>query len=169
MRKSFLVFGSPRIEADEIAEVVDSLKSGWLSSGPKVAKFEQDFKRYAQSPHAVAVHSCTAGLFLSLVVANIKHGDEVITTPFTYAATVNVIVHRGAIPVFVDINPRTMNMDVHQVEKKITPRTKAIIPVHFAGRPCDMQALSALAKKYKLTVIQDAAHALETRYHGKPI
>jgi dTDP-4-amino-4,6-dideoxygalactose transaminase len=169
MHKNFLIFGSPRIEADEIREVVDSLKSGWLSSGPKVLRFEEDFKKYMATPHAVAVNSCTAALFLSLVAAKIDAGDEVITTPFTFAATANVILHRGAKPVFVDVDPVTMNIDAESIEKKITSRTKAIVPVHFAGRPCNMNLILKLAKKHRLLVIQDAAHALETRYHGKKI
>lgn len=169
MRKKFLVFGKPRIEKDEIDEVVDSLKSGWLSTGPKVGKFEEAFQQYMKVDHAVALHSCTAGLFLSLVVAGVEQGDEVITTPFTYAATVNVIMHRYAKPVFVDVDAQSMNMDVTQIEKKITKKTKVIMPVHFAGRPCNMKAIQAIAKKHKLIVVQDAAHALETHYQGKKI
>ncbi len=168
-RKNFLIFGSPRVEKDEINEVIDSLKTGWLSSGPKVARFEEDFKQYMHTENAVAVHSCTAALFLSLVIADIKAGDEVITSPMTFAATANVILHRGATPVFVDVEPGTMNIDPSQVEARITRRTKAIIPIHMAGRPCDMEALTRIAKKHKLLIIQDAAHALETRYHGKTI
>lgn len=169
MRKSFLVFGKPRIENDEIREVVDSLKSGWLSTGPKVARFEEAFRQYMSARYAVSMNSCTAGLFLSLVVAGVNRGDEVITTPFTYAATANVIMHRYAKPVFVDVNPKSMNIDVDQIEKKITKKTKVIMPVHFAGRPCDMNAITKIAKKHKLIVVQDAAHALETIYHGKKI
>lgn len=169
MRKSILVFGSPRIEQDEIDEVVDSLKLGWLSAGPKVVQFEEAFKKYMQVPNAIALNSCTAGLFLSLVVVGIDRGDEVITTPFTFAATVNVILHRGAKPVFVDVDPLTMNIDSRQIEKKITRRTKAIVPVHFAGRPCEMDSILSIAKKHKLMVIQDAAHALEAEYRGKKI
>jgi dTDP-4-amino-4,6-dideoxygalactose transaminase len=169
MHKNFLVFGKPRIEKDEIKEVVDSLESGWLSKGPKVAEFEEQFKRYMHAPYAISMNSCTAGLFLSLVVAGIGEGDEVITSPFTYAATANVILHRSAKPVFVDADPVSMNIDIHQIEKKITRRTKAIIPVHFAGRPCNMDAIMKIAKKHKLIVIQDAAHSLEALYHGKRI
>ncbi len=169
MPKKFIVFGSPRIEREEIREVMDSIKTGWLSSGPKVVRFEEDFKAYMQSDYAVAVNSCTAGLFLSLVAAGIGQGDEVITTPLTFAATANVIIHRGAKPVFVDVDPQTMNIDVNQIERKITKRTRAIIPVHFAGRACDMNAIGTIAKKHKLLVIQDAAHALETLYDGRKI
>ncbi len=169
MRKKFLVFGKPRIENDEIAEVVDSLRSGWLSAGPKVVRFEQAFADYMQAQHAVAMNSCTAGLFLSLVAAGVDRGAEVITTPLTYAATANVIVHRYAKPVFVDVDRETMNIDAAQIEKKITKRTKAIMPVHFAGRPCNMDSILKIARKHKLMVIQDAAHALETVYHEKKI
>lgn len=169
MRKNFLIFGSPRIESDEIREVVDSLKTGWLSSGPKVMQFQKDFQHYMDTPHAVALNSCTAGLFLALVAAGIDKGDEVITTPLTFAATANVILHRGAVPVFVDVDRRSMNIDVRSIEKKITRKTKAILPVHFAGRPCEMKPILDLAKKHKLIVIQDAAHALEARYNGKTI
>jgi dTDP-4-amino-4,6-dideoxygalactose transaminase len=169
MPKNFIVFGSPRIEKEEIREVVDSIKTGWLSAGPKVVRFEEDFKAYTKADYAVAVNSCTAGLFLSLVAAGIGQGDEVITTPFTFAATSNVIIHRGAKPVFVDVDPQTMNIDPAQIEKKITKRTRAIIPVHFAGRACDMNAIGAIAKKHRLIVIQDAAHSLETMYENKKI
>lgn len=169
MSNKFIVFGSPRVEQDEIDEVVDSIKTGWLSAGPKVVRFEEDFKKYMKADYAVAVNSCTAGLFLSLVAAGIGEEDEVITTPFTFAATANVIIHRGAKPVFVDVNPQTMNIDPEQIERKITKRTRAIIPVHFAGRACDMDAIGRIARKHRLLVIQDAAHSLETLYHGKKI
>ena len=135
MRKDFLIFGSPNIEQEEIDEVVDSLKSGWISTGPKVAKFEALFKDYIGSKHALALNSCTAGLHLSMIVAGLKPGDEVITTPMTFGATGNSIIHSGAKPVFVDISLPTMNIDPCKIEEKITPKTKAILPVHFAGRP----------------------------------
>ena len=169
MRKKFLVFGSPRIEKDEIAQVVDSLKSGWISSGPKVIQFKEDFKKYMNVPYAVPLHSCTAALFLSLAVTKVSQNDEVILSPMTYAATANVVVHRGAKPVFVDCDRTTMNIDPAQIEKKITKKTKAIMPVHMLGRPCEMEAISKIAKKHNLFVLQDAAHALEARYHGKKI
>jgi len=167
MRSSFLVFGSPRIEEDEIDEVVDSLRKAWLGTGPKVAKFENDFKEYVGAKHAVAVHSCTAALHLSMIASGIGQGDEVITTPMTFAATANSIIHTGGIPVFVDVDRDTMTIDAAQLESKITPKTKAIIPVHFAGRACRMDEIMKVAEKHHLKIINDAAHAIETEYRGK--
>ncbi|MBW2553750.1 MAG: DegT/DnrJ/EryC1/StrS family aminotransferase [Deltaproteobacteria bacterium] len=169
MRKDFLIFGSPKIEQEEIDEVVDSLKSGWISTGPKVAKFEALFKDYIGSKHALALNSCTAGLHLSMIVAGLKPGDEVITTPMTFGATGNSIIHSGAKPVFVDISLPTMNIDPCKIEEKITPKTKAILPVHFAGRPCNMKIIKEVAQKHQLTIIEDAAHAIEATYHGQKI
>ncbi|HTY10703.1 MAG TPA: DegT/DnrJ/EryC1/StrS aminotransferase family protein [Bacteroidota bacterium] len=169
MRSSFLVFGSPRIEEDEIAEVVDSLRSAWLGTGPKVARFEAMFREYVGSRYAVAVHSCTAALHLSLVASHVKAGDEVITTPMTFAATANAILHTGALPVFADIDRATLNIDPQQIKKKLTHATKAILPVHFAGRACDMKSIMAIANDAKAIVINDAAHAIETEYCGKKI
>ena len=169
MRKDFLIFGSPKIEQEEIDEVVDSLKSGWISTGPKVAKFEALFKDYIGSKHALALNSCTAGLHLSMIVAGLKPGDEVITTPMTFGATGNSIIHSGAKPVFVDINLPAMNIDPFKIEEKITPKTKAILPVHFAGRPCNMRIIKEVAQKHHLTIIEDAAHAIEATYHGQKI
>src|SRR3990172_6726872 len=169
VRDKFLVFGSPMIEEPEINEVMDSLRSGWLSTGPKVAKFEEEFKKYAGCEYALAVNSCTAGLHLAMIASGIKPGAEVITTPMTFAATANVITHVGARPVFVDIDKSTMNIDPNLIEAKINKRTKAIIPVHFAGRPCDMDAIMDIAKKHGLIVIVDAAHAIEAKYHGRKV
>ena len=169
VRSDFLVFGSPAIEQDEIDEVVDSLKSGWISTGPKVARFESHFAEYIGAPFARALNSCTAGLHLSLLVAGVGPGDEVITTPMTFAATGNVIVHVGATPVFVDIDRATMNIDPAAIEAAITPRTKAILPVHFAGRPCDMDPILDCASRHGLVVIEDAAHAIEAWYHGRKV
>ena len=163
----FLVFGSPAIEDAEIEEVVRTLRSGWLGTGPKVAQFENDMKAYKGAHHAVAVNSCTAALHLSIVAAGIGPGDEVITTPMTFCASVNAIIHAGATPVLADVDPITMNIDPREVERKITPKTRAILPVHFAGRPCDMDALCALAKRHNLTLIEDCAHAIETEYKGR--
>ena len=167
MRKDFLVFGSPLIEDAEIDEVVSSMKSGWLGTGPKVAQFEKDFSAYKGVPQAVAVNSCTAALHLSLLAAGLKPGDEVITTPMTFCATVNAIIHAGAVPMLADIDPVTMNIDPAQIERKITTRTRAILPVHFAGRPCDMNAVCSIAQKHNLIVIEDCAHAIETEYKGR--
>jgi dTDP-4-amino-4,6-dideoxygalactose transaminase len=166
-RDRFLTFGAPQIEQAEIDEVVDSLRSGWLGTGPKVARFEEDFKRYKGAPHAAAVHSCTAALHLAMVASGVGEGDEVITTPMTFCASVNAIIHTGATPVLADVDPRTMNIDPACIEEKITPRTRAILPVHFAGRPCDMDAIMKIAEKRELMVIEDCAHAIEARYQGR--
>jgi dTDP-4-amino-4,6-dideoxygalactose transaminase len=165
----FLVFGAPAIEEAEIEEVVASMRSGWLGTGPKVAQFENDFRRYKDADHAVAVNSCTAALHLSILAAGIKPGDEVITTPMTFCATVNAIIHSGATPVLADVDPVTMNIDPKQVESKITRKTRAILPVHFAGRTCDMDALCDLARQFNLKLIEDCAHAIETEYKGRKI
>jgi dTDP-4-amino-4,6-dideoxygalactose transaminase len=163
----FLTFGAPQIEQAEIDEVVHSLKSGWLGTGPKVARFEEDFKRYKGAPHAAALYSCTAALHLAMVASGVGEGDEVITTPMTFCASVNAIIHTGATPILADVDPITMNIDPARVAEKITPRTKAILPVHFAGRACDMDSLMALASQHELMVVEDCAHAIETRYHGR--
>ena len=169
MRKDFLVFGSPLIGQEEIDEVVDSLKSGWLSTGPKVARFEKLFKNYIGSGYALALNSCTAGLHLSMIVAGLKEGDEVITTPMTFGATANAILHSRAKPVFADISLPSMNINPENIEALITDKTKAIVPVHFAGRPCDMESIKAIAQKHQLIIIEDAAHALEATYHGQKV
>jgi dTDP-4-amino-4,6-dideoxygalactose transaminase len=145
------------------------MRSGWVGTGPKVKKFEEMFKEYKDCRHAIAVSSCTAALHLSLLVSEIRPGDKVITTPLTFASTANSIVHVGARPVFADVNLETMNIDPMDVKKKINKKTRAIIPVHLAGRPCEMDALMELAKKHHLYVIEDAAHAIESSYKGKPV
>lgn len=167
MNHDFIIFGQPLIEQEEINEVVDSLRKCWIGTGPKVARFENAFQEYKGVKYAAAVGSCTAGLFLALKALDIGEGDEVITTAMTFVATVNSIVHTGARPVLCDIDPVTWNIDPNEIEKKITKRTKAIIPVHFAGRPCDMDAIMYLARKHSLNVIEDCAHAIETEYKGK--
>lgn len=167
MNNDFIVFGAPKIERDEIDEVVDVLESGWLGTGPKTNQFELEFKKYVDAKHAVGVNSCTAALHLSIVAAGIKPGDEVITTPMTFCASVNAIIHAGGMPVLVDVDPNTFNMDVTKIEEKITSKTKVILPVHFAGRPCEMDEICRLAKTYDLKVIEDCAHAIETVYKGK--
>lgn len=168
-RDSFLVFGSPLIEEAEIDEVVATLKSGWLGTGPKVAAFESQFASYKDAANAIAVNSCTAALHLSIVAAGIEPGDEVITSPMTFCATVNAIIHAGGTPVLADVDPSTMNIDPEQVESKITDRTRAILPIHFAGRPCDMDALGDIAKRRDLKIIEDCAHAVETEYRGRKV
>lgn len=166
-KERFLVFGSPAIGEPEINEVLDSLKSGWLGTGPKVARFEEDFKKYKGEGNAVAVSSCTAALHLSILVAGLKPGDEVITTPLTFCATVNAIIHAGATPVLADVDPATMNLDPRHVMERCTPATRALLPVHFAGRSCEMDVLCELANRNNWVVIEDCAHAIETEYKGK--
>jgi dTDP-4-amino-4,6-dideoxygalactose transaminase len=169
VRSSFLPFGVPCLGEEEISEVVATLRSGWIGTGPRVQRFEHEFATYVGARYAVALNSCTAGLFLSLVALGIGPGDEVITTPFTFAATVNVIEHVGARPVLVDIDPITLNLDPRGVERAVTPRTRAIIPVHFGGLACDLETLLGIADRHGIVIIEDAAHAVGTRYHGKPV
>jgi dTDP-4-amino-4,6-dideoxygalactose transaminase len=166
-RADFLVFGAPAIETPEIEEVVASLECGWLGTGPKVARFERDFAAYKGVEDAAAVSSCTAALHLSLLAAGLGPGDEVITTPLTFCATVNAVIHAGATPVLADVDPGTMNLDPVEVRRRITPRTRALLPVHFAGRPCDVDALLDLAHQHDLRVIEDCAHAIETEHGGR--
>ncbi len=166
-KERFLVFGAPLIEEAEIAEVVACLRRGWIGTGPLVARFEQDFAACKGVGQAAAVNSCTAALHLSLLASGVGPGDEVITTAMTFCATVNAIIHAGATPVLADVDPATMNIDPEQVERRITPRTRAIIPVHFAGRPCAMDQIMDLAQRHHLKVIEDCAHAIETEYHGR--
>src|SRR4051812_42943476 len=168
-RETFLLYGKPCIEEPEIEEVLRTMRSGWLGTGPKVHEFERKFMEYTGAKHAVALNSCTAGLHLALKVLGVGPGDEVITSPMTFAATANVIVHCGAKPVFVDINPRTMTIDPVQVEQAITSRTKALVPVHFAGRTCEMDALLQIANRHRLPIVEDAAHAIETKFRGQRV
>ena len=167
MSSDFIVFGAPAIEQDEIDEVVRCLESGWIGSGPRVAQFEAEFASYKRHPFAAAVSSCTAAMHLSVLAAGLGEGDEVITTPLTFCATVNAIIHAGATPVLADIDPVTMNIDPAEIEARITPRTKAVLPVHFAGRSCDMGAITAIAARHQLTIIEDCAHAIETEFRGR--
>lgn len=167
MRDKFLVFGAPKIEQPEIDEVVASLQSGWLGTGPKVARFEQAFSAYKGANHAAGLNSCTSALHLSMLAAGIGQDDEVITTPMTFCATVNAVIHAGATPVLADVKPDTMNIDPEDIEQKITAKTRAILPVHFAGRSCDMDAILDIATRHNLVVIEDCAHALETEYRGR--
>lgn len=169
VREKFLVFGGPLIGKEEIREVTHSLKTGWLGTGPKVGKFEKLVREYIGVKYALALNSCTAGLHLSLHACRIGRGDEVITTPMTFASTANVIEHVGARPVFADIELPSMNISPAEIEKKITKRTRAIIPVHIAGRPCRMDEIMDIAKKHKLKVIEDAAHAFGAEYQGRKI
>ena len=167
---AFLPFALPDIGEEEIAEVVDSLRSGWLTTGPKTKKFEIDFSEFlGGNIEAIAVNSATSGLHLALEAVGVTTGDEVITTTHTFTATAEVVRYLGANPVFVDVDPITLNIDVKKIASAITPRTKAIIPVHLAGLAADMQPILDLAKKHNLKVIEDAAHALPTTYQGKTI
>jgi dTDP-4-amino-4,6-dideoxygalactose transaminase len=165
----FIVFGAPDIGSAEIEEVVATLESGWIGTGPRVAQFEQEFAAYKSvSPNqAAAVNSCTAALHVSMVAAELEPGDEVITTAMTFCATANAIIHAGATPVIVDIDPDTYNIDVDQLEQRITPRTRAVLPVHFAGRPCDMGRITALVDQHDLVLVEDCAHAIETQWRGQ--
>jgi dTDP-4-amino-4,6-dideoxygalactose transaminase len=167
-RNEFLSFSPPLIGEEEIAAVVDVLRSDWLSTGPKTHAFEDAFAAYLGAPRAQALNSCTAGLHSALTALGIGPGDEVITTTYTFCATVNVIEHVGARPVLVDVEPDTLNIDPAQVEAAITPRTKAIIAVHLGGHPAELDALRALAGD-RITLIEDAAHALPARYKGQLI
>ena len=166
-QRGYVVFGQPLIESPEIEEVLSCLRTAWLGTGPKAAEFERRMADYKGAPHAVALNSCTAGLHLACLVLGLQPGDEVITTPMTFCATINAIVHAGATPVLADIDPVTMNLDPAQVERRITKRTRALLPVHFAGRAAPMDELMAIAKKHDLRVIEDCAHAIETEYRGK--
>ena len=167
MRESFLPFSPPLIGEEEIAEVVDTLRSDWITTGPKTRRFEEEFAAYLGAPKALALNSCTAGLHTALVTLGLGPGDEVITTPMTFAASVNVIEHVGARPVLVDVEPDTLNINPALVEAAITPRTKAILPVHYAGHPVDLDPLYELAREHNLHVIEDAAHALPAKYKDR--
>ncbi len=170
MEHKFIPFALPDIGEEEIAEVVDALRSGWITTGPKTKRFEQDFSSVFDAvTESIAVNSATAGLHIALEAVGISSGDEVITTPYTFTATAEVVRYLGAHPVFVDIDPNTLNIDQTKIEAAITSKTKAIIPVHFAGLACDMTEILRIARKHNLKVIEDAAHALPTRYQGKLI
>lgn len=169
MSESFLPFSKPTISQEAISEVVACLESGWLTTGPRVAHFTEALKTYLQAPQVLPLSSATAGLHLSLMAMNLQPGDEVITTPLTFAATVNTIVLAGAKPVLVDIDPDTLNIDIQLLQEALSSRTRVIMPVHFAGLPVDLDPLYALAETKQLRVIEDAAHAIGTEYKGKRI
>ncbi|HLK48895.1 MAG TPA: DegT/DnrJ/EryC1/StrS aminotransferase family protein [Bryobacteraceae bacterium] len=158
----------PSIGQEEIDEVIETLQSGWLTTGPRTARFEEDFREYVGASHALAVSSCTAGLHLALTGLHIGPGAEVITTPLTFCATVNTILHSGATPVLADVGADG-NLNPAAIEERLTAKTRAILPVHLAGLPCDMQAIWSLARRYRLHVIEDCAHAAGARYRGWPI
>lgn len=169
MRDEFLNFSPPSIGEEEINEVADTLRSDWITTGPKTKRFEADFAAYVRAPGALALNSCTAGLHTALVVAGVGPGDEVIVTPMTFAATVNCIEHVGARPVLADVAPDTLNIDPARVAAAITKRTKAIMPVHLAGHPAEMDPLRELAERHNLLIVEDAAHALPAKYKGRCI
>jgi dTDP-4-amino-4,6-dideoxygalactose transaminase len=164
----FIPFALPCLGEAEINEVVDTLRSGWLTTGPKTRRFEEEFAQFIGIPYALAVNSCTAGLHLALEAIGIQPGDKVITTPYTFTATAEVIRYLGATPLFVDIDPNTFNIDSQQISHWLENISgiKAILPVHFGGQACDMSAILALANRYSLKVVEDAAHALPTYYQG---
>ncbi|MFW2390150.1 MAG: DegT/DnrJ/EryC1/StrS family aminotransferase [Polyangiales bacterium] len=168
-KEPYIVFGSPYIGPEEFKEVRETLESGWIGTGPRASELERAFAEYVGCEHAVALNSCTAGLHLSMVGSGLGAGQEVITTPLTFAATANAILHVGATPVFVDVDRNTLNIDPARIEAAITENTKAILPVHFAGRPCDMDAITEIAQRHDLLVIEDAAHCIEGTYKGRKI
>lgn len=167
MAQPFLPFAKPDLGDEEIAEVLDSLRSGWITTGPKTKRFEHEFAEFiGDGVYAVAVNSATAGLHLALEAIGIGPADQVITTTHTFTATAEVVRYMGADPVFVDIDPSTLTIDPMRIEAAITPRTRAIMPVHYAGLSCDMGAILAIARKHGLRVVEDAAHALPTTHCG---
>ena len=169
VRSSFLPYHQPLIESDDEQAVLDVLRSGWLTTGPQTKTFERTLAEYVGAAHAVAVNSCTAALHLALQVAGVGPGDEVVTSPITFASTANVIVHCGATPVFADVDPVTVNIDPMKIEAALTPRTKAVIPVDFAGHPADLDAIAAVVKGRRITVIEDAAHSIGAEYGGRRV
>ena len=169
IKEKFLPYGIQWLDEKEIAEVIDSMKSDWITTGPKMKIFEDNFKGYIGSKYAVAANSGTAALHISTSALGIKPGDEVITTPLTFVASANCVVYRGGTPILADIRKDTYNIDPNEIKKKITPKTKAIIPVHFGGQPCDMDEITEIADEHDLIVIEDAAHAIDAEYKGKKI
>jgi len=167
-RENFLPFALPLIGEEEIAEVVDTLRSGWVTTGPKVKRFESEFSSYTGASNSLAVSSCTAGLHTALTALGVGPGDEVILPTLTFCATANVVVHLGARPVLVDVG-LDFQIDPAAIEAAITPRTRAIMPVHYAGQACDLDAIYAIAAQHGLTVVEDAAHAVGTTYRGTKI
>ncbi|MBV8770722.1 MAG: aminotransferase class I/II-fold pyridoxal phosphate-dependent enzyme, partial [Deltaproteobacteria bacterium] len=169
MRDKFLPFHVPSIGDEEAAEVVKVLRSGWLTTGPKVQAFERAFAHYIGTPHAVALNSCTAALHLALDAIGLREGDEVLIPTMTFAATAEVVLYFKARPVLIDCEPDTLNLDPAGLEKAISPRTRAIIPVHYAGHPCAMAQILEIARIHRLKVIEDAAHALPAAYEKQRV
>lgn len=168
-RKKFLPIATAVFGKEEEREIIDTLRSGWITLGPKTKRFEEDFQKYIGSKYAVALISCSAALHLAMMAIDIKEGDEVITTPLTFAATAHAILHCGGKPVFVDIDRKTFNIDPGKIESAITKKTKAIIPVHYGGQPAELDKIRRIAKKYNLYVIEDAAHAVGSEYKNRKI
>jgi dTDP-4-amino-4,6-dideoxygalactose transaminase len=168
-RRDFLPFSPPLVGEEEIREVVDTLRSPWITTGPKTRRFEEELTAFLRAPGTLALNSCTAAMHTALAVLGIGPGDEVITTPMTFTATANVIEHVGARPVFADVEPDTLNIDPDKVAAAITPRTRALLPVHYSGHPAELDALQELARAHHLTLIEDAAHALPASYRGRTI
>ncbi|MFH2001309.1 MAG: aminotransferase class I/II-fold pyridoxal phosphate-dependent enzyme [Planctomycetota bacterium] len=167
--KPFIPFSRPSIGDEEIASVVDTLRSGWITTGPKTKEFEDRFAEYVGAKHAIALSSCTAGLHLAFIALGIGEGDEVITSPMTFAATTNMMINVGAIPVFADIDPGTRQILPEKIEACITKKTKLIVPVHFAGSACDMDRIMAISERHGIPVLEDAAHAAGTLHKGRKI
>ena len=168
-RQSWLPFSPPAVGQAEIDEVADTLRSAWITTGPKTQRFEREFAAFVGAPGALALNSCTAALHTALATLGIGPGDEVITTPMTFAASVNVIEHVGARPVLVDVEPDTLNIDPAAIAAAITARTKAVLPVHYAGHPVDLDRIGELARAHSLAVVEDAAHAIPAQYRGRCI
>lgn len=169
MVNDYLPFAQPDLDDEEIAEISEALTSGWITTGPKTKQFEADFAAAVGAKHAIAVNSCTAAMHLALEAIGLQPGDEVITTPYTFAATAEVIRYFDARPVLVDIDPCTLNIDPAQIETAISERTRAILPVHIAGLPAEMDTILAIARRHNLAVIEDAAHAFPSAYQGRPV
>src|SRR4051794_14614623 len=168
-RSDFLLFSPPAIGSEEIEEVVDTLRSGWITTGPKTRQFETEFRARVQAPDALGLNSCTAGLHIGLMALGVRPGDEVITTPMTFCACANVIEHLGARPRFADVEPDTLNLNPAALEAALTPRTRAILAVHYAGHPAELDTINDFATQRGLAVIEDAAHAIPAQYKGRMI
>lgn len=169
VNEDFLPYNQPSIDEDEIAAVVETLRSGWLTTGPRTRAFEQRFAAYTGASYALALNSATAALHLALVAAGVRPGDEVIVPAYTFASCAHVVVHLGATPVLVDSCPDDLNIDPAAVERAVTPRTRALMAVHFAGQPCRMDELLAIAARHRLFLLEDAAHAVGARHRGRPV
>ena len=169
MRDTFLPFSPPCIGDDEVHEVVDTLRSGWITSGPKVRRFEEAFAQDIGAPAALAVSSATDAMLVGLAALGIGPGDEVITTTMTFCSTIHVIEHLGATPILVDVEDDTLNIDPERVQAAVTSRTRAVMPVHLYGHPCEMDSLLAIAQAHSLYVLEDAAHALPAHYKGRMV